>query len=511
MIVNTVRGRLFLAFGLVIAAFGAALGGAVLVLHDVGGELNRTATERLGKLIAVGQLESASQSRALLVRDLAINEDLKIQKELLAELKRLGDTRDDVVKGLRESSTDASQGAALEKALAAVSAVDKMVSELLSIIDEARFDDVKPFVLEKLRPKQALLDAEIRGLVASSGADANSAAKQTIAKVDSTVWILVSALGVTAFAALFTAWWVARSITGLLGAEPAELATVAKRLAEGDFTQRSEAPAGSVLGQLDRSRESLATLAKTIRQCAGSIEAVSTELSDSNRNLSVRTEQQASSLQQTAASMEEITHTVRESGDTARSANEQSDRAATVAESGGAVVVEVVAQMRQIQESSRKIAEIISVIDGIAFQTNILALNAAVEAARAGEQGRGFAVVATEVRALAQRSASAAHQIKDLISGAVSRIDSGANQAEIAGATISDVVKHVTSVATMIASIAEATSEQSKGIAQVNDSMTQLDRMTQQNAALVEESSAAAESLSAQAKTLSSAVSVFRV
>jgi methyl-accepting chemotaxis protein len=257
-----------------------------------------------------------------------------------------------------------------------------------------------------------------------------------------------------------------------------------------------------------------AQFSQVVGEVRNGVESVSTasgEIAAGNQDLSSRTEQQASSLQETAASMEELTTTVKQSADNARQANQLANTASEAASKGGAVVGQVVSTMEEITASSRKIADIISVIDGIAFQTNILALNAAVEAARAGEQGRGFAVVAGEVRNLAQRSAQAAREIKTLISDSVEKVDAGSKQVAEAGATMNEIVTQVRRVTDLIGEISSAALEQSSGIGQVNEAITQMDQVTQQNAALVEQSAAAAASLKAQANQLAEAVAVFKL
>jgi len=253
-----------------------------------------------------------------------------------------------------------------------------------------------------------------------------------------------------------------------------------------------------------------ASAVQTVREAVQGIQTASSEIASGNQDLSQRTEQTASSLQQTASSMEELTATVRQSADAARQANQLASSAAQVAQKGGAVVHQVVSTMDDISDSSKKIADIIGVIDGIAFQTNILALNAAVEAARAGEQGRGFAVVAGEVRNLAQRSAQAAKEIKGLINTSVDKVQGGSELVRQAGATMEEIVQSVQRVSDIIGEISSASAEQSDGIAQVNIAVNQLDQMTQQNAALVEQSAAAATSMRDQANRMAEAVEVFR-
>ncbi|AVG38968.1 methyl-accepting chemotaxis protein [Achromobacter insolitus] len=288
-----------------------------------------------------------------------------------------------------------------------------------------------------------------------------------------------------------------------------------EKIAGGDFTGRIEVRSTNEIGQLfgaiKRMQESLTRTVALVRRGVDEINVGSREISAGNTDLSSRTEQQAASLEETAASMEQLASTVKQNADNARQANQLAASASDVAERGGSAVSEVVSTMQEISASSRKISEIVSVIDGIAFQTNILALNAAVEAARAGEQGKGFAVVAGEVRSLAQRSAQAAKEIKGLIEDSVTKVGAGSQQVERAGATMQEIVASVKRVTDIMGEISAASEEQSSGIDQVNRAVSQMDEVTQQNAALVEEAAAAAGSLQEQAQRLAEAVSVFKI
>ncbi|MFF7399305.1 methyl-accepting chemotaxis protein [Achromobacter sp. NPDC008082] len=287
------------------------------------------------------------------------------------------------------------------------------------------------------------------------------------------------------------------------------------KIAGGDLTVRVEAGSSNEIGQLmaavKRMQESLTRTVTAVRRGVDEINVGSREISAGNTDLSSRTEQQAASLEETAASMEQLASTVKQNADNARQANQLAASASDVAERGGSAVSEVVNTMQGISASSRKISEIVSVIDGIAFQTNILALNAAVEAARAGEQGKGFAVVAGEVRSLAQRSAQAAKEIKGLIEDSVSKVGAGSQQVERAGATMQEIVASVKRVTDIMGEISAASDEQSSGIDQVNRAVSQMDEVTQQNAALVEQAAAAAGSLQEQAERLVQAVAVFKI
>ena len=307
------------------------------------------------------------------------------------------------------------------------------------------------------------------------------------------------------------AWWVTRSITSPIG----HALKVARAVAAGDLTSRIEAKtsceAGQLLDALSDMNGSLARIVGEVRHGTGAIAAASSQIASGNMDLSSRTEAQASALEQTASSMIEMTATVRNNSANARQANELAQSASAVAQRGGSVVSQVVDTMGSINASSRKIVDIIAVIDGIAFQTNILALNAAVEAARAGEQGRGFAVVASEVRNLAQRSASAAKEIKELIADSVDKVDVGARLVEQAGNTMEEVVASVQRVSDIVGEITLANREQTDGIEQINVAISQMDQTTQQNAALVEEAAAAAAAMQDQAGALAEVVRQFRL
>ncbi|KAB1593175.1 hypothetical protein C5O75_009330 [Burkholderia cepacia] len=307
---------------------------------------------------------------------------------------------------------------------------------------------------------------------------------------------------------------IIRNVRGSLGGEPDEAAALAARIAQGDLTQPVPVRAGDRTSMMAAMHDMQARLQATIggiRQSAGSIASASRQISAGNDDLSQRTEEQAASLEETAASMEQLTATVKQNADNARQASGLANNASEIARTGSNVVNRVIGTMGEIDDSSRKIADIIGVIEGIAFQTNILALNAAVEAARAGEQGRGFAVVAGEVRSLAQRSATAAKEIRELIVDSVERVRNGSTLVGQAGTTMGEILQAVARVTDIMGEIAAASEEQASGITQVGRAVTQMDQVTQQNAALVEEAAAAAASLQEQAARLRDAVGAFRV
>jgi methyl-accepting chemotaxis protein len=358
------------------------------------------------------------------------------------------------------------------------------------------------------------LEKMVDGLVARQSA----AARTTIdaaAFIFHSSFVMVMVLTCALLAlAFFVSEWVVRRLARQLGGEPGYAKNIAQRIAQGDLTYRIKLKSrddGSMLHALSAMQTGLSSTVGDIAASAEAIASASTQISTGNGDLSRRTEEQASALEKTAASMEQLTSTVRQNADNALAASTLANSASEIAEKGGAVVTRVVETMQRIDASARNIGDIIGVIEGIAFQTNILALNAAVEAARAGEQGRGFAVVAGEVRSLAQRSSAAAKEIKQLIDTSVSRVSDGSAFAKEAGATMDEVVRAVRRVTDIMGEISAASAEQKSGIEEIGRAVTQMDAGTQQNAALVEEAAAAAQSLDDQARALKQLVGKFHL
>ncbi|QCB47704.1 methyl-accepting chemotaxis protein [Hydrogenophaga sp. PAMC20947] len=390
------------------------------------------------------------------------------------------------------------QAAAQEKVLAQVKIDVAQAVDLLNREETPAWRALRGELL-KLKDASSALSAQTRETV--------------VARAERARWVSMAlALSALVTAALL-GLMVQRTLRREIGGDPAAAKIVLRRIADGDLSGAlpTVRDPQSLMGALVTMQRSMQELVTQVHQASAGIHGASSEIASGNQDLSARTEQAASNLEETAASMEQLTSTVRQSADAARQANQLAASASAIAVRGGQVVGEVVTTMEAINHSSKKISDIIGVIDGIAFQTNILALNAAVEAARAGEQGRGFAVVAGEVRNLAQRSAEAAKEIKSLIGASVDKVEAGSRLVADAGQTMSEIVGSVQRVSDIIGEITAAAGEQSDGIGQVNVAVNQLDQMTQQNAALVEESAAAAESLKDQANRLAQVIQVFRL
>jgi len=402
--------------------------------------------------------------------------------------------------------------------------LDRGVQEYETLVEEvtrrAQADGLQQeraavdYLLLTVAPKANELDTRMTDLTRIKERNAEEAAQDASALYESSrAMMLMLVLGSAAFG-VGLGVVITRSLTRQLGGEPAYASDIAGRIAAGDLSvdvALRQGDKSSLLFAMKTMRDSLAQIVGEVRNGTDAIASASRQIASGNLDLSSRTEEQASSLEETASSMEELTSTVQQNADNARQANGLATSASEVAERGGAVVAQVVDTMASINDSSKKIVDIIGVIDGIAFQTNILALNAAVEAARAGEQGRGFGVVASEVRTLAQRSAAAAKEIKLLIDDSVAKVESGATLVNRAGATMDEIVDSVRRVTGIMGEISSASLEQTSGIEQINVAISQMDQVTQQNASLVEEAAAAAESLQDQAGKLAELVSVFKL
>ena len=509
-----VRTRLTVGFGVVCVLLVASVVMGLMAMGRMGADLKAVVADHFPRIVAAANLSTQIDVIAIALRNMMLNADAadrERQTQVIAqsrqEVVRLFDTLD-------KTLTEPKDRALLQKVKEQRALYLAGQEELLGFIRSDQTDQSREYLASKLQPVLASYKASIGALVESEknaivtdGTDARDTAlnaRNTLIGLGVAALLLAVALG----------WLITRSLVRELGGEPRTAADVARAVAGGDFTQPIAVKDGdttSLMAQLAAMKDGLAQVVSQVRRGSESVAMASSEIAQGNQDLSARTESQASALEETAASMEQLGATVRQNAESASQANALARSASDVAVRGGEVVGQVVQTMKGINESSQRIADIIGVIDGIAFQTNILALNAAVEAARAGEQGRGFAVVASEVRSLAGRSAEAAKEIKQLISASVERVEQGSAMADQAGETMTEVVQSIRRVTDLMGEINAASSEQASGVAQVGEAVTQMDQATQQNAALVEEMAAAAGSLSSQAQELVQAVAVFKL
>ena len=509
-----VRTRLTVGFGVVCVLLVASVVMGLMAMGRMGADLKAVVADHFPRIVAATNLSTQIDVIAIALRNMMLNADAadrERQTQVIAqsrqEVVRLFDTLD-------KTLTEPKDRALLQNVKEQRALYLAGQEELLGFIRSDQTDQSREYLASKLRPVLASYKASIGALVESEknaivtdGTDARDTAlnaRNTLIGLGVAALLLAVALG----------WLITRSLLRELGGEPRTAADVARAVAGGDFTQPIAVKDGdttSLMAQLAAMKDGLAQVVSQVRRGSESVAMASSEIAQGNQDLSARTESQASALEETAASMEQLGATVRQNAESASQANALARSASDVAVRGGEVVGQVVETMKGINESSQRIADIIGVIDGIAFQTNILALNAAVEAARAGEQGRGFAVVASEVRSLAGRSAEAAKEIKQLISASVERVEQGSAMADQAGETMTEVVQSIRRVTDLMGEINAASSEQASGVAQVGEAVTQMDQATQQNAALVEEMAAAAGSLSSQAQELVQAVAVFKL
>jgi len=509
----SIRQRLIGLTSLLLALLAVVAIGAVGAMHFINSKYERLTTLQYDLLSGGSDLRGHLGNLRRFEKDMLLNANDATERERY--FKQWTEASQEAQAGLKSLATKVSTdegrqfvAGVIEAVGAYVAAAEPVLKEISTgTVTNADEGNMKLGPAKNSVRKADKMLSEGNAKIAASLAEGRDALVGVAETAKATV---LAVLAATLALGALLAWRVVGSIVGPL----AQGERMARRIAEGDLTARANPQGRNEIATLLRSFDEMAaTLTRVVtevRNSAGNIATASAEVAQGNGDLSQRTEQASSSLQQTASSMEQLNTTVSASADSARQASQLAGNAAEVAKKGGSVVGEVVGAMADIHSHSRKIADIIGTIDGIAFQTNILALNAAVEAARAGEQGRGFAVVASEVRSLAQRSAQAAREIKTLIATSVERVEAGSRLVGDAGQTMNDIVAGVQRVADIIGEVTAAAQEQSQGIGLVNGSVTQLDRMTQQNAALVEQSAAAAESLREQAARLVQSVSFFR-
>ena len=506
--------RLAFAFSVMLAIMVVLALLSLSKMATIQKKLDRIVSHDNVKVRTIMEMRQSVMNAILNGRNIALMSDAT---EIEEENKRLAANRAvyaDTFKRLEALLVTADEKTALEKITATRGASVAVVTKMTGLVKAGDREGSNRVLLTELQPLQArtieamdamvVLEEKFVEDAAKEAADAHAAARLQTALIT---------LGALAIGVLL-AWTITRRLLRQLGGEPQYAATIAEQIAKGalnvPITTR-EGDTGSLLFALRTMRDNLASLVGQVREATDNIAQASSEVAGGSADLSSRTEAQAGTLEETASSMEELTSTVKHNADNAAQANTLARNASTVAERGGSVVLDVVGTMGAINDSSKKIVDIIGVIDGIAFQTNILALNAAVEAARAGEQGRGFAVVASEVRNLAQRSAAAAKEIKGLIADSVEKVGLGSKLVDEAGNTMQEVVESIRQVATLMGGITVASQEQTRGIEQVNVALIEMDGVTQQNAALVEEAAAAAQAMQHQAAALAQLVSVFQL
>jgi len=503
--------RLRIGFGIILLILVAMVLMTNYLNYSNKSQLTRGLELSTAKNLQAGAMKSAMLETGLAMRNIGLQSDVSLMQKEEQKVKDQRARYDKALADLKALGLSDAENKTLGELAALEADTDKAFKEAIGQILAFNSEGGAKVISGRIDPLNTQTLALINKLVEMQVADAKEVMDGSV-KSDRKLMLVLFVLGGVAVAlGVVCAAVITRSITvPLKGA-----VEVAQKVAAGELTSQVTVEGSDETSELLQALKDMnESLAKTVGDVRNGTELISTasqEIASGNADLSARTESQASSLEETASSMEELTSTVKQNADNARQANQLAVSASSVAEKGGSVVAQVVETMGSIKASSSKIVDIIGVIDGIAFQTNILALNAAVEAARAGEQGRGFAVVATEVRNLAQRSAGAAKEIKELIGDSVGKVDAGSKLVDEAGQTMDLIVTSIRQVADIMGEITAATQEQSNGIEEVNQAITQMDEMTQQNAALVEQAAAAAESMQDQAQMLAQAVSIFKL
>ncbi|WP_373419953.1 methyl-accepting chemotaxis protein [Herbaspirillum sp. RV1423] len=507
----TISRRLWLGFGILMLLMVAMAAVGVNRLSQLNRQMNDVIHDKYPKTVIAGDIVDQVNVVARSVRNILL---LKDEQQIKSENDRIVGAEKTIQNRLADLDTrltDAPSRTLLGELLAAQKNYLDKRDKVLKLVADGTKEGAIDLLISDVRPVQNAYMGAVDKLIRQQN-DMMVAAGEEVERNYRHASNMLIALGAIG---LVMAGWIAYAITRSITVPLNRAVAVAKTVAAGDLTSdirsNGKDETAQLLDALKTMNDNLLRIVSQVRTGTDTIATASSEIASGNLDLSSRTEQQAGALEETASAMEELTSTVRQNADNARQANQLAVSASEVAIQGGNVVGRVVDTMESINASSRKIVDIISVIDGIAFQTNILALNAAVEAARAGEQGRGFAVVASEVRSLAQRSASAAKEIKTLINDSVEKVGNGSKLVEQAGTTMNDVVSSVRRVTDIVGEITTAGQEQSDGIEQINHAITQMDETTQQNAALVEQAAAAAQSLQEQASRLAEVVSIFKL
>jgi methyl-accepting chemotaxis protein len=505
-----VRTRLFAGFGIICTFLIAIVLFSSTMLSRINAGTEVIVNNYMPKIEASNEALTQVNIISVALRNMMLNADPADRKAQAADIEKARATIAEIKARLKQTIVSEEGKALLRQAEEHNTKAIAGQDELLRRIAADDIAGASTFLTAEYRPLLTEYRKALNAQITLQHNLANKAVADAQTTYDNTVTTLFALSGAILLLAAFIAWRTTASIT----APVSRALEIAETVAAGDLTSEIEVKSKDELGQLlaalKKMNESLVTTVSTVRSGTDMIASASSQVAAGSLDLSSRTEQQASALEETASSMEELTSTVKQNAENARQANTLADAASQVAERGGDVVKQVVGTMDAISAASSRIADIIGVIDGIAFQTNILALNAAVEAARAGEQGRGFAVVASEVRNLAQRSAAAAKDIKGLIVDSNTRVGEGSRLVGEAGDTMQEIVESIRRVTDIMGEISSASREQSAGIEQINQAITQMDQTTQQNAALVEETSAAADAMRSQAETLKTTVAVFR-
>ena len=505
-----IRTRILIGFAVLIVGSMLMAAYAAREARGTAEVLNDVVEHHMAKITLTNRLKSNLDIAETAVRNMVLMPDAAT---LAAEKTRIGQlsvSNGDALAKLEAFDNDTAERAALETAKAQRAVYLPFLRKAIELAADNQRDAAIALLFGDMRTAGAAYQDKLQAYIDLETRQAKETALNEHAHASRTAWLLAMAAFFSSLAGIAVAVVVSRSVTQPIG----EAVMVAQAVAQGNLTvhvqAHSQDEAGQLLQALHDMNQNLQSMVGKVRIASDSIVTGATQVAAGSLDLSQRTEAQAANLEETAASLEQLTSTVTQTSDTSRQANQLAHQASQAAMRGGEVVGKVVQTMSDITHSSHKMSDIISVIDGIAFQTNILALNAAVEAARAGEAGRGFAVVAGEVRSLAQRSAEAAREIKGLIQGSISNVEAGSELVAQAGRSMEDIVSQVSRVTDLINEMSSATQEQTGGIQQINTAVAQMDQMTQQNAALVEESSAAAASLQAQATDLTQAVAVFK-
>ena len=515
---TSVKARLALTFGVLAFIVLLVAGLSIESLYEANARFEGYVAGINARAAMAARLRAAVDVRAIAARNLVLltqEADLALEKQVVT--KAHADATESL-KSLQELGSAADVPDRIREMIAAIARIEKSYAPVaLGIVDlsvQGQKEAATRQLNEVCRPLLAALIKATDDYAAYTAERAQGLIRQSHADYLARRNGLLLAGTIAVLFAVIAGYLITRSLWHQLGAEPSDLRSIVDQVADGDLTRDITVRRGdenSVLAMVQRMQASLSGIVTTVRSGSESVSSASEQISASNMELASRTETQASALEQTASSMEQFNSTVQQNADNARQANQLAKSASAVAEHGGQVVGDVVEMMQGINESSRRIADIIGVIDSIAFQTNILALNAAVEAARAGEQGKGFAVVASEVRSLAVRSSEAAREIKTLITASVDRVEQGAVLVDDAGRTMADIVTGIRRVAAIIGDISAASEEQSRGVSQVSEAVSHMDRATQENAAMVEEMSAASRDMYEKAHQLVQTVRVFKL